>query len=79
MTYEEEKQLRIDDPTRTYTIETVWNDGLRRISWPYSREEAEEEYDPLTRRIGTYNGDMHATLTHVAMLKDGVIVDEWEM
>lgn len=78
MNYEEEKQLRIDDPTRTYTIETVWDDSTRAISWPYSEEEADELMNGLIPQVGSYVQDRGATLLQLQMVNSGIVIDYWE-
>lgn len=76
--YEVEREIRFNDPDRTYLIETVWNDGIRNRSWPYTKYEAYEMMDRLYPLVGSFVPDRDATLLAAQMLHNGVVVDEIE-
>lgn len=76
--YEVEREIRFNDPDRTYLIETVWNDGIRNRSWPYTEYEAYEMMDYLYPLVGSYIPDRNATLLAAQMLHNGVVVNEIE-
>lgn len=76
--YEVEREIRFNDPDRNYVIETVWNDGIRYRSWPYTEYEAYEMMDYLYPVVGSYVPDRGATLLSAQMLHNGVVVNEIE-
>jgi hypothetical protein len=78
LTYEEEKQYRLADPDRVYTIEITWDNNTRTISWPYTRYEAEEIMEDMIPKVGSYVPDRGATLLVLQLLREHTVIDEWE-